>query len=259
LRWFWPLVAVLLLVTGCAQIRPLRPLPEVSVEELQGRLLEMSQRFRSLKGLARVAVTTGERNLTGTQVLLAEKPDRIRSEALALFGQPWLVLAANGKTLQVFVPGEGRFYSGAASPENLQRFTRLPLRIEDLVHLLLYQVPLLPGEARLQTTESGPQLQLADAQGDRQELSFDRELQLVSSRYFDPRGDLWLEIEYRGFLADQQGFPVELELRMPGYELTAKVSFREVELNAAIPAEKFSLQPPAGIDITPLALTEDKP
>jgi len=259
LRWFWPFVAALLLVTGCALVRPPQPLPDVSIEELQGHLLDLSQRFRSLKGLARVAVATGERNLSGSQVLLAEKPDRIRSEALALFGQPWLILAADGKTLQVFVPGEGRFYSGAASPENLQRFTRLPLRIEDLVHLLLYQVPLLPGEVRLQATESGPQLLLTDAQGDRQLLDFDRDLQLVASRYFDPQGGLWLEVAYRGFLADQQGFPGELELRMPGYELTAKVSFREVELNAAIPAEKFSLQPPAGIDITPLALTEDKP
>jgi len=251
--------AWLVLVTGCAVSRPPLPVPRATLDELESSLRESGARFRSLKGLARVAVTSGDRSFSGSQVLLAEKPDRIRSEALALFGQPWLILAANGELLQVFVPGEQRFYRGAATPENLQRFTRLPLRIEDLVHLLLYQVPVLEGRAELLPPDQGLLLQMVDAQGFRQELGFDTRLRLISSRYLDADGRLWLAVSYGDFRDDWGGFPEAVELQMPGDQLTAEVHFRDLELNTQIAAEKFMLKPPAGVPITPLALPEEHP
>lgn len=252
----------LLLLAGCAVTRPAQPpqaMPKVTLAALRQSVEASGQRFKSLKGLARVSVVKDEQKFSGSQALLAEKPDRIRSEALALFGQPWLVLAADGQRLQVFIPGEHRFYSGAPTPENLQRFTRLPLRLEDLVHLLLYQVPLLVGKAELGQSSQGPQLELVNPQGFRQQLGFDSRLRLVSSRYLDPAGKTWLAVDYADFSGDREDFPQALHLEMPAEKLTVDVRFRKVDLNADIPQEKFALKPPAGMVITPLTFNEDQP
>ncbi|PLX85139.1 MAG: hypothetical protein C0617_05495 [Desulfuromonas sp.] len=221
---------------------------------LLDRLYDYGRAFRSLKGVAKVRVSSGGRTLSGTQVLFAEKPDRLRAETLNPlgFGQSLLQVAASGDKLEVYVPREGRYYEGQATAGNLARFTRLPLQLEDLVRLILYDVPVLPFEETLLSSgEGGYRLSLYGEGEVRQELTYDAGLRLTGSAYFVGK-DLQLEVVYEKFSEDRPGFPRVQRLSAPQDGAVASLVFSEALTNVVIPGDRFSLDPPAGIEVRPI-------
>lgn len=224
---------------------PLPALSDVTVDQLLERVHETASLAQSLRGLARVELESPEKNFGASQVLIAEKPDRLRAETLSMFGQPVLLMTANGKQLRVLVPGQNRFYQGPASGSNLQRFARIPLRLTDLVHLLLYHVPVLPAvEQQLTMGEQGPQLEVTALDEQSQTFDFDESLRLVRCRLLQG-GHLWLDIKYRDF-SSNDGFPRQLELNLPDYEVRLEIGFKQLELNPQLDPDRFALARPAG-------------
>ncbi len=225
----------------------------VGSEVLLERLQTLATAFASLRGQAKVRIETGGESFTGNQVLLAQKPDLLRAETLSPFGTPVLVVAAGSGGINVLIPGEGRFLSGESSLRNIQRFTRLPLQLTDLVHLLLYQAPVIPYiETTVVAGEDGGHRLLLDGEaGVRQELVFDRELRLLRVVYFQGAARV-LEIDYGRFTSEAPPFPRSMRLEMPERQSTASLTFSEVDLNRSIPAALFSLAPPVGYSIEPL-------
>ncbi len=225
----------------------------VTSDLLLERLQTLAAAFESLRGIAKVRIEAGGESLSGNQVLLIQKPDLLRAETLSPFGNPLLLVAVDGKTLNVMIPGEGRFLTGEASYRNIQRFTRLPLELTDLVQLLLCQVPIISHRnGQVSAAEDGAfRLVLTDAEAGRQELLFDRELRLVRSEYY--QGEvLLLLVEYGRFAPGEPPFPYSMRLEMTSNKEVATLNFSDVELNPSIPAERFSLSPPAGYAVEPL-------
>jgi outer membrane lipoprotein-sorting protein len=218
---------------------------------LLDRLEQNAAAVHSLSGLAKVRVTAGGRTVSGNQALFVEEPDRFRTEVLGPFGHPLLLAATDGEELTVLAPGEGRFYRGAASYSNIQRFTRIPLELGDLVSLLLYRVPLLPGAASGVTATTEGYL-LSRASGDlRQELLFDLRLRLIRAVWH--RGEsLLLKAEYGGFPDEGPVFPRTLSVRVPPQEVEATLNFSDLDINPDIPAARFLLAPPEGYAVEPL-------
>jgi outer membrane lipoprotein-sorting protein len=246
---------LLLLLAACAPRPPVPAVvaPPVSEEILLENLAQNARAFHSLQGVAKVRVAAGGKSMAGTQVLFVEKPDRFRAETLSPFGQPLLLMATNGQEMDVMVPSEGRFYRGEASPSNVQRFTRLPLRLTDLVHLLLYQVPVIGhGERTLEAGEDGGfLLTLSGEGGRRQKLRFNTALRLVETIYV--RNDvLQLRVSYDQFQGDLHSFPRAVFLEMPPLNAEGSLVFSEVRTNVVIPEDRFSLSPGPGMEIQPI-------
>jgi len=249
------LLLLTLLLAACAP-RPLPPVgvPPTTEEVLLERLAESATAFGSLEGIAKLKIETAERSQTVTEVLIAEKPDRLRLETLNPFGfgQPLLTMATDGRQIDVFVPGEGKLYRDEVTLENLQRMTRLPLQLTDLVHLLLYQVPVIGHERRTVSPLDGGEvlLTLHGGGGRRQELCFDPQLRLVGASYY--RGEeLLLKVRYGEFTGDSRPFPKAASLVMPATSTSATVAFSDVRTNVVIPAERFRLTPPPGVEVLP--------
>lgn len=252
---FLPLI-LLALLAACAPLHAPAPAPAVPpgmAQKLLERLAAEAGAFGSLQGLAKVRVTSGGRTLSATQVLLAKKPDRLRSEVLSPFGQPMLLLASDGTDLEVLVPSEGRFYRGEATPENIRRFTHLPLGLTDLVHLLLYQVPLPAAQGgRVEGVSGGLyRLRLQGAGDGRQEFYFDSRLHLVRALYYR-EGTLLLRVRYGKFSDGAHPFPRHIEVELPQQGAKASLTFSDLRTNVAIPAERFVLNPPAGAAVLPI-------
>ena len=249
------LVLLLCLALAACAPRPAHPpvLAPVSEASLLARVAASAEGFHSLRGLAKVRVIAEGRAIGGTQVLLVEKPDRLRAETLSPFGQPLLVLATDGCQLAILAPGEGRFYQGPATSRNVERFTHLPLRLPDLVSILLYQVPLIgEGKEAMATIDDGRyRLSLQDTGERRQELFFDGQERLVEADYY-AGGQLELKVSWGRFTSGPQPFPQAATLSMPRQQTEASVSFSELKTNVAIPAERFVLSPPAGVAVLPL-------
>lgn len=243
-----------LLLAACA-VRPVAPppgAPPASAALLLERLADSATAFASLEGVAKVRINTEARTQSVTEVLFAEKPDRLRLETLSPFGQPLLVMATDGRQIDVLIPGEGKLYSDEVSLDRLQRLTRLPLQLTDLVHLLLYQVPVIGHEHHsvAPAADGETLLTLYAAEGRRQELRFDRLLRLVAAAYYRD-DELLLKVDYDRFTGESRPFPMTASLAMPAANTAATVAFSEVRTNVAIPAERFRLTPPRGVEILP--------
>ena len=241
-----------LLAWGCAP-PPERPLSVTP--GLEKRLLETLEEsagtVSSLRGLAKVRVDSGERAMRGNQVLLVERPDRFRAESLSPFGNPLMVVTTDGEKVQALIPSEGRFMEGEASYRNLVRFTGLPLELEDLLRILLYQIPPIAFDrSRIEAGSEGYLLHLAGS-GLRQELLFDPELRLIRASWFE-RSDLLLRVDYDRFTEAPPFYPRTIDLEVPSAEIAASVNFNEIELNPDLPAERFKLSPPTGYAVEPL-------
>jgi len=242
---------VVLIAGGCA--RPdLPPIPLPDVEDLVQRITAGSVTYQSLDAEAKVGIRVADKYISTRQFLLLDKPDRLRSDVLTTFGQLALQLAVDQDDLRVFlnttVPG--KYYQGPASNENLLRFTRLPVSFEDLVRLLLYDLPMISGQKiQVKTHERGAQLVIS-SKTERQVIVFDRQLRPVESRYFRDQS-LWLQVNYDDF-SDEVGFPQKVQLELPEQKTRASIKYSETRLNVEIPAERFIVKQPAGAELVRL-------
>ena len=238
------------LLAGCAPRPasiPETTLPGVASEALLQLVKTSGTSIQTVRGLAKVKLVGKDRSVGFSQVLLVAFPDRLRAESLSPFGSPLLILASDGSDLEVLLPGEGRFLQGPASAENLRRFTRIPLRLADLVSLLLYRPLLLSWDSMRQDGDGRNlyRLILDGPQDRRQVFTFDAGKRLIGAAYYHGT-DLLLEVKYGDFLAAAPLYPQRVELSVPGSGIDATVRFQDVALNVNLPADRFRLQPPAG-------------
>jgi len=242
----------LLVLSGCATLPVSQPGTLAAGETGRTLLAEWLQRSaqpQSVQGVAKVRVQTPQRTLNGTQVIVAGAPDQLRAETLSPFGTPLLVLAANGTQLAVLLPGDNLFYHGQATPENLGRFTRLPLRLADLVGILLSRPPLLTYQ-QLDTfalAEGGWRIELAAGQR-RQLLHFDAALRLVEVHYLTA-GVLQLQLVYGDYAESGDNLPRRIELKLPLQQTQASLLFNELEADRQLLPALFTLEPPPGATI----------
>lgn len=240
---------LLFLLASCA--RPPEPvwteLP--TVDGLLLRIAETTGRVNSLDAAAKVGLTSNGTYRSSQQFLLAEKPDRLRADVLTGFGQLVLQLASDGHELSVFlnttVPG--RFFRGAASDENLARFTRMALPARDMVSLLLYDPPLIAyRQAEVRLVDGQLRLYLVAGQRE-QELLFDNQLNLVGCRYL-AESVLLLEVLFLQ-LDDTDKFPRRVQIELPAEQTRLVFNFTELQTNINISNERFRLPQPANIAV----------
>jgi hypothetical protein len=245
--FLWPALFLWLLLSGCRPAVPPIARPPLTSEALLMRLAANREAFHSLRGLASIRAEIDGRTNSARQVLLLEKPDRMRAEILGLFGQPALQVAVSEGRMAVHVISERRYLQGAATAGNLARFTHLPLGVDDLVRLALYDVPLIPyGKSTLRADAQGYLLSLEGLREDRQNLLFDEAGRLYGVEYFRG-GDLLLRIDYERFAEQQGGFPKALSLDMPLRRTALSLVYSDLELNPDLAADRFTLTPPEGV------------
>ena len=252
----WQSVAaagLILLLSSCAA-PPVIPLAERPTRDAMFTRLDLSRNaFTSLKGIGKYRFSQREKSFSATQVIFAERPDQLRVETLGLFNSVAMMLATDGALWTVLLPGEGKAYQGEVSFGLLQRFMQLPLRVEDIVAMLLQQ-PLLPAwdEDEIRYDPDGNSaLILKNAYGMRQEIIFDLQLNILRFDYYLADG-LQMRLSYSKF-AKQTGFPQQLKFELPLDDLDMDFEFSDVEVNVSHPDGRFVLTPPAGYDLIPLS------
>jgi outer membrane lipoprotein-sorting protein len=247
------MAACWLALSGCRPAVP-KPvaLPPVAEKVLLQQLVATRNSFRSLRGLAKVHAEIEGKTSSARQVVLLEKPDRLRTEILGPFGQPVLRVTVIRKHLSVHIPGEKLFLQGPATADNLARFTLLPLGVEELVQLALYDVPLIPYVESILTIEGDRYaLRLVDSRGDSQILRFDGKIRLAGVEYYR-RDDLLLRVTYDRFNEQQDAFPGSVALFMPKRQASLTMIYSDLEINGVIPEERFHLEPPPGTRVQQL-------
>ncbi len=243
-----------LLLFGCARpLPPELPIPSRNDSQLLAHLDEVTSRYQSLQSSARIEVVTGSESFSASQVLFVQRPAQLRSEILfGPFATPVMSLSADQDHLSVYQPLQGTFAQGSASVANIARYTHMPLRVEDLVGMILMAPPRFPfEESSVFRVAAGDRLVLVAAGGVVQHFTFDAAGNLLQAAYF--LGErLQLQADYSGFDARSEGFPQKLRVSMPERQVVATMTFSDSVINVPIPPHNFVLKIPAGMKVQSL-------
>ena len=249
--------AGLLAVTACRSAAPLfEPLPAGDPRPalLLDEWARQSRERHALRGRARLAVDSrdGDVRLRGSQILVAERPARLRVEIQGFLNQTVAVLVTDGDRFELFRAGDQSYEEGVVHPALLWEQAHLALSPSEAIDLLL-GVP-APDPALRPAAAQGDgrgevRLDLADPEGRvRRRAGFDREGRLRWVEALDAGGERVWRAEFRDYsLVDGVAFAHDLSLEVVAGGTRAEITLRDVELNPELPPDIFRLRaPPAG-------------
>ena len=248
------LVAGLLLASACRTVVPAVPLPpdDPRPTAFLSRWAELAAERRGLRGIARLAVDADAVEIRGKQVLVVERPARLRVEILGFLGQTQAVLVTDGDRFELFRADNGGFESGEVRPGLLWEVAHLALTPAEAVGLLL-GVPTLDAALRMvraeRTGEGEIRIDLADASGTlRQRVVFDAEARMREVVMFESDGGVAWRARFDDYAhVGDAPFARKISLDVRAGDTHAEISFRDVEINPDLPDGVFALRKP-GLD-----------
>lgn len=189
------------------------------------------------------------------QLVIVERPDRLRIDSLSPFDQPLSTLVSDGQTLSIYALEDQRFYQGRASPENLVRLVPIRLEPRELGALLRGEVPLIDHrEATVSWVGATGRYRLdLVGEGQRQRVEFEP----LAKRVTETRVWRGERLAYAARLGDYSGtdltaIPRRMRFESPADGLQIDVVVQAHQVNRAIPAAAFTLSVPRGVEIEPL-------
>ena len=207
-----------------------------SVQRALGRVTSAAERRVSLSAVGRLRLDAPRDRGRVEQVVVAERPDRLRLESLDLLGRTSTLLVSDGRRFGWF---DGHsFESGPVSPTLLRDRLGLDLTAFEAVAAILVAPSAADSPVRA-AFRSGGEL-VVELDGWRLRLGADGELSGLES--LDPAGRTRWRAWYSGW-GDVPGgrFPRELRLEIPPARTSVRLGLEEVELNAALHPDVFRL------------------
>jgi outer membrane lipoprotein-sorting protein len=256
-------LALAIVCSGCAAVRrrtaPPPPGALPSAAQLDAALTARREAVRSLRALAHLHYRDPEESNSSREAIVVARPDRLRVEVMSLFGAVF-VLTADGGALTAYARQENTVYRGRTSPENLWRYVRLSLPVNELVDIVLGTPPL---RQRQQAQVS------FDAQAGA--ICLWQDLAPGALVVWFSESELPLAAEERGAdgqpkwhatfgeYEEQNGFPVatRIGLDLPMWHRSLEMKLEDVDLNPALDRSVFALQTPPGSRVVTLDAVAD--
>lgn len=260
-RQFAPVIFATLLVGlfGCTTVTPPTapkpPVPQWESSQLLESLRQRSEKFRSLRALAQVDYDGQEGKHGFQEAVIVQRPDRLRLETLTLLGAILIVTASDGEIVG-YHPREGVFVRGQPTPDNLRRYTQIPLELQEVTMLL---VGLPPVDASATWQQEGNTL-IFSANGRKREVLAFESHQPVPTKWqrFNDDGKVEFSAEFNDYIASPPGlFPQAIILEAHLQKKKLRIRYKEPEFNAAISPELFSQQIPAHVKEVPIEAVGD--
>lgn len=219
---------------------------------LKGQL-ERQEKISGLQGIGRVLLQNELGQFSSKQIVVAGRPARLRLETLGLFNQRLSIFATDGEKYAFFQRGITEVERNLIYPRVLLDVMGIPVSPETAVSLLL-GIPPIPWDGPVfDATQAGEQVLVAfsSPEGSRRIFVFDLQGKLVKVKYFSSQGLKLTEISYEDFhpVGNFGYFAHRISMASLPSNVSATVSFREVELNPQVPEEIFGINPLAKSDL----------
>jgi outer membrane biogenesis lipoprotein LolB len=249
------LSAILAALPGCALLTSQAP-PEVFPEErrpaqqLAQSLIQRASELKSLRTLAGIYYSGAEGRQGFQEVVLVQRPNRLRLETLSPLGA-LLILTASADEMVGFHTREGIFYRGKSSIENLYRYTQIPLGVGELTAVLM-GLPPVAGEAEWKN--DGPSIVRDLRAGWKEAITF-HPSQLLPIRWqrLNPEGKVEMSARFSDFTDTPAGpFPLKIVLEAPTQQRRLEITYKEPELNVDLASALFVQQKPENAREVPL-------
>ena len=235
---------LLLLAAGCAAQRPTPSLPEpFTAAHLLRTVVTATHAVRSVRGMARVRISTPRDDVVYRQVTVLRHPDMLHLEALSAFGTTMGVLDVRGGTVTIRTPRETVSLDVHGALDLSAIYPPLPLRarVEEVVALLGGRVPGLEGVApdEVEITTEGDLIVLLRRRAERDEGGAatvervwvePRSLRLVAAEVVLEEG-LTVRLSFGQFTSLDGGgwFPRRIEVESERFSITINYA-EDVEL-----------------------------
>lgn len=212
----------------------------------------------NFRGQAHLVYESSQGTTKSSQMIVVQAPDRVRIDVMSPFG-PSYTVAAYGDQLRAYDRGEKILYVGSTTPENLRKYTRVPLKIPVLAMLIRGLPPMIPGTDRGHVS-AGPSSWLWDASvegGAKLHVELDRD-QLrplrASLTAVSPSDSLFVEFEdYR----DVSGVDVPHRIRARlGDGGVVELDYSRIWRAIQLTATAFHIDPPSGVRVVEMNLGE---
>ena len=235
------LAAAAAILTSCRTPVPHQPLRQIIGEESRvASWIESTARIsaerKSLRATARASFAGPDGTAKFREIILVERPDRLRLESLNFLGQTQTLLVPDGEEFSFF---DGReLERGRVSRMLLQERLGLDLEPAEAVAVLLAAPELPTGLPHAVYGRDGDRV--ADFGAKRVGFGPDGELQAVERLERD--GSVRWRVEYTRWRDVSGGrYPSSMVLHFPGSEIRAELDLRDVELNLGLDPALFQL------------------
>jgi outer membrane biogenesis lipoprotein LolB len=252
--------ALLLALAVAAACAKRAPPPDLSADPaaLLQQVERTQARVERVRGEARVKIESPAGNGSLTQFVVAERPDRLRLDALDFFGNPVAALVADGGRFALLDLRERVYYRGTATPENLARLLPIAIPAGELVQLFCGAAPLAEAGRPVSVEAGDGVARLTLEAPDRtQRLDVGAGAAVHASRIGPPAGGApppgWYGVAFDRF--EERGgrpFPGTVRVDAPEARVSLHLSWKEIEVNGVLPGGSFDLPPPPGARVVEL-------
>ncbi len=237
-----------LVCSGCPHRIEFGPEGPIDDPEKLFQLVNRSQEnLVTLQGDAKLHVSSPQGSGTLSMFVAISRPGLIHMETFDFFNRPVAALVSDGQRFGLYQTEGNVFYKGPASPENVSRFLPVVLPSEELVAVMLGQVPFIPAERKtleLDRKEGVYVLQLVRG-GVTQTLRVHPKFYRVVRS--EVRGVPGYDLAFDDF--KEQGavvFPKEVKLMAEVAQTELRLHYSDVALNGPPDLTLFELEPPEG-------------
>jgi hypothetical protein len=252
-------------MAGCATVGPQIPSPPQldlgqapavgwTVDKMVGILANRDQQFQSLRSLASIHYRGPEATQKFQEAVLIQRPDKVRLETLTLLGAI-LIVTVNADQIAGLHPREGLYLTGKSSKENLFRYTRIPLELNEMTRLLIGLPPVAPADSWQITGNSlyrelnglGKEIVVFD-------LTHDVPIQWYR---LGSDGSPELSAAFDDYSATPAGlFPLKITLEDPHQKRALEIVYQEPEVNVELAPSLFVQEKPTNAQELPIGALE---
>ncbi len=214
---------------------------------LVARWDEVARQRQGLRARATFAVDAEDVSFRANQVLVLERPSRLRVEVLGFLGQSVAVLVIDGRRYEFFNAEDRAYESGEVHDGLLWQLARIDLTTDEAIDLLLGAPILDPTlrPTRARASEAGSVwADLVDERGVvRERVGFDPDGRLTELEVRNPDGELEWRARFRDY-ADIEGEAVAhtIVLDVSAGKSRTEIALRDVELAPDVPSGIFQLR-----------------
>ena len=249
-----PVLLLLALIVGGMSCQSAIPRHPLAPDDPRPRTLvaawdEAARLRRGLRARATLAVDSEASSFRSNQVLVLERPSRLRVEVLGFLGQTLAVLVTDAERYEFLDTASRTYESGAVHDGLLWQYTRIDLSPDEAIDLLLgapiLDRTLVPIRA-FETDRGTIQTDLADENGVvRERVAFDAAGHVTRFEVLDAAEALEWAARFEDYAAIEGGevaHKIVLDIASGGSH--AEITLRDVELAPALPAGLFQLRSP---------------
>lgn len=252
--------ALSILFTACSSASPpvVRTGPPPAPATLWQALTARQQAVRTMNARARATSWIGGDRVRATVLILVDRAGRLRFEAEVSLQGTVSILTTHDGDFQMLDLRNNRLQQGPACPANVASLIRMPLAPTEVAAILLGDVqasaPAAAG-AQVEWDAGRGADALVVRDGNVETRVFfrpDKPDEILGAAVSGPEGPRW-RANYED-LAPAGGGPrlpgtIHFAERNDSYDQGVEIRFKDRTLNADIPADSFTITPPAGTKV----------